>query len=59
MPVAIISLKENHQVSAEELTIHLKAIIAGFKIPKFFYFESLPKTSTGKVQKFKLKARFN
>ncbi|WP_235998609.1 hypothetical protein, partial [Cysteiniphilum marinum] len=34
-----------------------------FKLTQFYehslYFESLPKTSTGKVQKFKLKARFN
>ena len=45
------------QVSAEELTLHLRSLLARFKVPKKIVFGELPKTATGKVQKFVLRER--
>jgi fatty-acyl-CoA synthase len=44
-------------VTAQELRDHVRARLAGFKVPRQIEFvEELPKTSTGKIQKFKLRA---
>jgi fatty-acyl-CoA synthase len=40
----------------EELTAFCRARLAGFKVPRKFVFEPIPKTTTGKVQKFQLRA---
>jgi len=56
-PCAFVELKEDHNVSAEELIAFCKNILAGFKAPKAIYFGPLPKTSTGKIQKFELRKR--
>ena len=45
------------EVSEEELVAHCRAHLAGFKMPKSFVFGPLPKTSTGKIQKFVLRDR--
>jgi fatty-acyl-CoA synthase len=55
VPCAFVELKEGAQVTAEELTAHCRALLAGFKTPKHFVFGALPKTSTGKIQKFVLR----
>ena len=44
-------------MTEEELVAHCRARMAGFKIPKSFVFGPLPKTSTGKIQKFVLRDR--
>ena len=44
-------------VSAEELREFCRARLARFKVPKAIAFGDLPKTSTGKVQKFVLRER--
>jgi fatty-acyl-CoA synthase len=36
---------------------HCKKHLAGFKVPRAVVFDELPKTSTGKIQKFELRAR--
>ncbi|MBB3042463.1 AMP-binding protein [Nocardioides soli] len=54
-PVAFVSLRDGSTVSAAELRDHLVDRVARFKIPDRFEFATLPKTSTGKVQKFELK----
>ena len=41
--------------SAEDLLAHCRSNLASFKCPKHIVFVELPKTSTGKVQKFKLR----
>lgn len=41
----------------EELTLWCRNALAGFKVPKAFVFEKLPKTNTGKIQKFILRER--
>jgi fatty-acyl-CoA synthase len=54
-PCAFVELKEAKSVTEEELIAHCRTILAGFKTPKSIYFGSLPKTSTGKIQKFELR----
>jgi fatty-acyl-CoA synthase len=55
VPCAFVELKDGAQVTAEALTAHCRAHLAGFKTPKHFVFGALPKTSTGKIQKFLLR----
>ncbi|MCH1499816.1 MAG: acyl-CoA synthetase [Akkermansiaceae bacterium] len=54
-PCAFIELVEGQQVEEEELKTFCREHLAGFKIPKTFVFQTLPKTSTGKIQKFELR----
>jgi fatty-acyl-CoA synthase len=56
-PVAWVTLREPGAVSAEELREHVRARLAGYKVPDRIYFGVLPKTSTGKIQKFALRQR--
>jgi fatty-acyl-CoA synthase len=54
-PCAFIELKPGQKVSADDLIAHCKQNLASFKCPKHVVFVELPKTSTGKIQKFKLR----
>ena len=54
-PCAFIELSEGSTVSEIDLKNHCKSLLAGFKVPRYFNFTELPKTSTGKIQKFKLR----
>jgi fatty-acyl-CoA synthase len=54
-PCAFIELKPGQKASAEDLMAHCRNSLAGFKCPKHIVFVELPKTSTGKIQKFKLR----
>lgn len=54
-PCAFVELKPSEMVSAEELIGWCRQKLAGYKIPRHVIFTELPKTSTGKVQKFKLR----
>ncbi|MFT3856031.1 MAG: acyl-CoA synthetase [Aquabacterium sp.] len=54
-PCAFIELKAGAQVTVEEIVAHCKAHLAGFKVPRAVVFGELPKTSTGKIQKFELR----
>jgi len=56
-PCAFVELRDDATVSAEELIAHCREHLAGFKCPREIRFETLPKTSTGKVQKHVLRAR--
>ncbi|MBV2182858.1 MAG: acyl-CoA synthetase [Castellaniella sp.] len=56
-PCAFIELKADSQVTAEDIIAHCKAHLAGFKVPRRIIFGELPKTSTGKIQKFELRQR--
>ena len=56
-PVAYVELKEGVSVSAEDLLAHCKSLLAAYKVPRDFRFEPIPKTSTGKIQKFELRKR--
>lgn len=54
-PCAFIELAEGQNVTEEELKTFCRQHLAGFKMPKTFIFQTLPKTSTGKIQKFELR----
>ena len=57
VPKAFVTLKPGRTLSSEELIAHCRTRLAGFKVPKAVEFGELPKTSTGKVQKFVLRDR--
>ena len=54
-PCAFVELKAGAQLTAEELIAHCRQHLAPFKIPRAVVFGELPKTSTGKIQKFELR----
>ncbi len=56
-PRAYVELKAGAAASEEELIRHCRGLLAGFKVPKNVVFGELPKTSTGKIQKFVLRER--
>jgi fatty-acyl-CoA synthase len=55
VPCAFIEPKEGARVNAEDLNAHCRAHLAAFKTPKKFVFGPIPKTNTGKIQKFLLR----
>ena len=54
-PCAFIELIEGQTVEEDELKKFCREHLAGFKMPKTFVFQVLPKTSTGKIQKYELR----
>ncbi|WP_321367491.1 acyl-CoA synthetase [uncultured Celeribacter sp.] len=56
-PCAFVELKPGAEATAEEIIAFCRANMAHFKAPKTVIFGSLPKTSTGKIQKFILRDR--
>jgi fatty-acyl-CoA synthase len=54
-PCAFVELKPDAQVTERELIDHCRAHLARFKAPRAVVFGVLPKTSTGKIQKFVLR----
>jgi fatty-acyl-CoA synthase len=57
VPCAFIEVRDGVAVTAEELNAHCRAHLAGFKVPKRFVFGPVPKTNTGKIQKFLLRQK--
>ena len=56
-PLAFVELKSGTAVSQADLMAHCKTLLASYKVPKEIRFEEIPKTSTGKIQKFQLRER--
>ncbi|MDI3512657.1 MAG: 3-(methylthio)propionyl---CoA ligase, partial [Betaproteobacteria bacterium] len=56
-PCAFVELKLGAQTRPEDIVAHCKQHLAGFKVPRYVVFGELPKTSTGKIQKFELRKR--
>jgi fatty-acyl-CoA synthase len=56
-PLAYVETKPGASVTAEELIAHCKSLLASYKVPRDIRFEDIPKTSTGKIQKFALRQR--
>jgi fatty-acyl-CoA synthase len=56
-PCAFVTLKDGAAATADELIAFCRSNMAHFKAPKTIVFGPLPKTSTGKVQKFVLRQR--
>ena len=58
-PCAFIEMKPGHTATPEEVISFCREHLAGFKCPKTVIFTEIPKTSTGKLQKFKLRAQLD
>jgi fatty-acyl-CoA synthase len=54
-PCAFVELKPGAQATSEELVAWCRKNLASYKCPRHIVFAELPKTSTGKIQKFKLR----
>ncbi|WP_234421619.1 acyl-CoA synthetase [Parazoarcus communis] len=55
VPAAFIEVKEGANVTADDIVAHCREHLARYKVPKHIEFCVLPKTSTGKIQKFVLR----
>ncbi len=55
VPCAFIELRDNATTDEASLQAYCRRHLAAFKVPKFFRFGPIPKTATGKVQKFALR----
>ena len=53
----LLNLIEGKNATEEEIIKFCREILAGFKLPKKIVFSPLPKTSTGKIQKFELRKK--
>jgi fatty-acyl-CoA synthase len=56
-PCAFVTLKNGAEASAEDIIEFCRANMARFKVPRSVVFGPLPKTSTGKIQKYALRER--
>ncbi len=54
-PCAFLEIKPGMEVTPADIIAHCKQHLAGFKVPRAIVFCELPKTSTGKIQKFELR----
>jgi fatty-acyl-CoA synthase len=59
VPIAFVTLKAGSLATADDLMNHVRARLAGFKVPKEIVFADLPKTATGKVRKSELRGLTN
>ncbi len=57
VPVAYVELKPGASATEEDIIAHCRTLLARFKVPKAIIFAEIPKTSTGKIQKFRLRDR--
>ena len=57
VPCAFVELKDGHHAEEAALIAFARERLAGFKTPKKVVFQELPKTSTGKIQKFELRTQ--
>jgi fatty-acyl-CoA synthase len=57
VPCAFVELREGAEENEADIIIFCRQHLAGFKTPKAVLFEELPKTATGKIQKFLLRNR--
>ena len=56
-PVDYVETRPGAEVTAQELVAHCRGLLAHYKVPRDIRFEPIPKTSTGKIQKFQLRER--
>jgi fatty-acyl-CoA synthase len=54
-PCAFVELRPDEHATADELIGWCREHLAKFKVPRYVVFAEIPKTSTGKIQKFKLR----
>lgn len=56
-PCAFVELREGAQVSEQDLIDHCRKNLASFKCPRHIVFETIPRTTTGKIQKYLLRRK--
>jgi len=56
-PLAFVELRPGTKATADELVAHCRGLLAGYKVPREVRLETIPKTATGKIQKFVLRER--
>src|SRR3546814_8349236 len=56
-PCAFVTLRDGESATAEEIVAFCRGMLARYKVPQTIVFGPLPKTSTGKIQKFVLRER--
>ena len=54
-PCAFVELKPGATTTVQDIVAHCKKHLAGFKVPRAVVFGEVPKTSTGKIQKYVLR----
>ena len=54
-PCAFVELKPGAVATSDDIIAHCKQNLAGYKVPRHVVFGEVPKTSTGKIQKFRLR----
>ena len=54
-PLAFVELRPGANASGDELIAHCRSLLAAYKVPREVRFEPIPKTSTGKIQKYQLR----
>jgi fatty-acyl-CoA synthase len=54
-PLAFVELRPGASVTAEELVAHCRTLLAAYKVPREVRFAEIPKTVTGKIQKYQLR----
>jgi len=59
VPIAYVELKPGREATEAEIIEHCRGLLARFKCPKAVLFAEIPKTSTGKIQKFRLREMAN
>ena len=57
VPCAFIEMKTNHQWKKGLARLWCKEKLSSFKVPKYYFFETIPRTSTGKIQKYLLREK--
>tara|TARA_Y100000768_G_C23506258_1_gene463834 strand:- start:110 stop:568 length:459 start_codon:yes stop_codon:yes gene_type:complete len=57
VPCAFIELKPNKELEEEKAKQWCKDNLASFKVPKYYIYEEIPRTSTGKIQKYVLREK--
>ena len=57
VPCAFIELKPNKELEKEKAKQWCKDNLASFKVPKYYIYEEIPRTSTGKIQKYVLREK--
>ncbi|MEM5398985.1 MULTISPECIES: acyl-CoA synthetase [Paraburkholderia] len=57
VPCAFVELRPGASATAEEIIAHCRLFLAHFKVPRAVRFGELPRTATGKIQKYELRAQ--
>ena len=57
VPCAFVELREGASATAEEIIAHCRLFLAHYKVPRVVKFGELPRTATGKIQKYELRAQ--